>query len=650
MNRAIKKAISFCIAMVICIGLTTPSVSAYAINEGEYILHTIAKNEYTDAVQFGKGHLMLKDGKFNKITSKTKFFYVDDKGNTKEIKNTIGFTEVYLNTSGTSYYVEDEVLAVGKNGKVGIIDINGNMYGGSENFYSCVIHAGKDLFYTTNATTNYQDKANTKEWTLRTKSGKKIKEFKNLQLENRMSANGYEYIFFEEGGKTNLIAVNSAGVIKTIGTGYDSYYVDPATGYVVTKKKSDNYQEVKLGVFNKDGSKIFELNGCTDVDLSRFDQFGFAKVSMAKETSQGVIYSENLINRSGKMLLPQWKYSGIKSYDGDRILAFDEAGVSYLLDHSQNVKFNSKDFQKKYGEQYEAISFSSYYVNSTLTISLTNNKNQNEEGRTFLLDKNANVKYQNIKGYVSDFDGSYAKMYEVNNENYGIVNNKGEFMIRGYGNITLERNSSVDIIARVKNEYWHPDILVRKDGKIINNYEYVDEYFTNGHAVVRDKVGKTGVIDKAGNEIVKCGEYNQIILYEDTESFIGYKGSTPYIFNKEGKPLNKANEYKSIGDYETKFYKFKSVFNDESYRNAINSKDIAITKDGNDKFGLVQVRDYKWEMCDTNNDGKIDILDISTVGLLYGKSSGQTGWRDDLDINKDKVIDLFDLVLISKKI
>lgn len=53
---------------------------------------------------------------------------------------------------------------------------------------------------------------------------------------------------------------------------------------------------------------------------------------------------------------------------------------------------------------------------------------------------------------------------------------------------------------------------------------------------------------------------------------------------------------------------------------------------------------------DVNGDGKIDVLDLAKISTAYNSVRGKTGWNDSLDINYDNVIDLFDLIFISKRI
>ncbi len=53
---------------------------------------------------------------------------------------------------------------------------------------------------------------------------------------------------------------------------------------------------------------------------------------------------------------------------------------------------------------------------------------------------------------------------------------------------------------------------------------------------------------------------------------------------------------------------------------------------------------------DVNDDGLVDQLDLSAVALAYGMDSTMAGFDSKYDINQDDIVDLYDIVLIAKKI
>ena len=53
---------------------------------------------------------------------------------------------------------------------------------------------------------------------------------------------------------------------------------------------------------------------------------------------------------------------------------------------------------------------------------------------------------------------------------------------------------------------------------------------------------------------------------------------------------------------------------------------------------------------DLNNDKMVDGSDLQSLSQDYSKSEGDSGYSSDKDLNGDGVIDIFDLVILSKKI
>lgn len=64
-----------------------------------------------------------------------------------------------------------------------------------------------------------------------------------------------------------------------------------------------------------------------------------------------------------------------------------------------------------------------------------------------------------------------------------------------------------------------------------------------------------------------------------------------------------------------------------------------------DKYNIVDSDLYD---PDVNEDGIIDILDLSFVALHYNQTNASLNWYEKCDINKDKIVDIFDLVIVSK--
>lgn len=53
---------------------------------------------------------------------------------------------------------------------------------------------------------------------------------------------------------------------------------------------------------------------------------------------------------------------------------------------------------------------------------------------------------------------------------------------------------------------------------------------------------------------------------------------------------------------------------------------------------------------DINTDGKCDILDLSIVAKQYNTNSSDKSWKSEYDFNCDEILDIYDLVILSKRI
>lgn len=661
MKRVFNKSVSFSLFLIMSLIIVAPYFKVYAYEKSDYMLMDLTSMGYSDGVKFGDGYLLLKNGKFNDINSKTTYTFVDSNGNTREIKNSIGFTEVYLNTSGSTYYVDYSVLAVGKDGKVALMDMYGNLYGGSTNFYECVIHAGDNLFYTTDATENQENKADTTIWTLRKKDGSIVKEFDDLNFHrDRVHSNGYEYITYMNNNERELICVNSSGNIKLMGSGYERYTVYSEYGYVLAYKKDNTNLEGEytIDVFKENGDKLFTVEKCNNVEVDGLYKYGYARVS----TNYNGKVTQNLIDLNGNYVFEVGKYATVSGYDDEQASIVDYNENIYLVDYHDSTILNVDNFAKKFGESYKAITSSSYYIDSTLTFTIVDVNNNNDIGKSFFFDENGNEISGDIPGRIVDingFNGSYALLYNSSRSDYGVVEKTNEFYKDGYSYLQLQEDPNESDVVAIGDNNGENKILVMKNGEDIDKYDDIGSFelwvymvFNNGHAVVKNK-GKEeyGVIDIHGNEIIPTGEYSNFRLYKDSEVILGYKDNKPYLFDKNGNVLNNEGQYQNIGDYKTEFYEFSVGGNNYiEYIDNISSNNITLVKDYSGNIGLVKVVENTNISTDLNNDGKVDIEDIASLALKYNIKSTDRDWEAKFDLNKDEIIDIFDLVLVSKDI
>ena len=65
---------------------------------------------------------------------------------------------------------------------------------------------------------------------------------------------------------------------------------------------------------------------------------------------------------------------------------------------------------------------------------------------------------------------------------------------------------------------------------------------------------------------------------------------------------------------------------------------------------VITVKEKAQNSEDVNNDGKVDVTDLSLVAAKYNMKSNDYGYENKYDINNDGIIDLFDIVKVAKKV
>ena len=181
-------------------------------------------------------------------------------------------------------------------------------------FMNVLFNAGDNLFYTTDATKNQENKADTTIWTLRKKDGSVVKEFDDLNFyRDRVHSNGYEYITYINNNERELICVNSSGNIKLMGSGYERYTVYSEYGYVLAYKKDDTNLEGEytIDVFKENGDKLFTVEKCNNVEVDGLYKYGHARVS----TNYNGKVTQNLIDLNGNYVFEVGKYATVSGYD-----------------------------------------------------------------------------------------------------------------------------------------------------------------------------------------------------------------------------------------------------------------------------------------------------------------------------------------------
>lgn len=76
---------------------------------------------------------------------------------------------------------------------------------------------------------------------------------------------------------------------------------------------------------------------------------------------------------------------------------------------------------------------------------------------------------------------------------------------------------------------------------------------------------------------------------------------------------------------------------------------VAINAYNSEQFFIKSRQLNKLVPEDVNNDGKVDLLDISMVAAKYNLTTMDYGYSEDCDINTDGIIDVYDIVKVARK-
>jgi len=92
---------------------------------------------------------------------------------------------------------------------------------------------------------------------------------------------------------------------------------------------------------------------------------------------------------------------------------------------------------------------------------------------------------------------------------------------------------------------------------------------------------------------------------------------------------------------------FSGSFQNETGGDGIGDTPYVIDENNRDRYPLIHPYGYV-PSPDLNDDGKVDIEDISTAALAFGSYPSHPRWKVQADINKDSKVDIRDIVLIAK--
>lgn len=223
--------------------------------------------------------------------------------------------------------------------------------------------------------------------------------------------------------------------------------------------------------------------------------------------------------------------------------------------------------------------------------------------------------YKNIRECIMDYAKNYISNGYTNPDNYRYV---GGFI----GNKNMGSN-----VKYASDPFW---------GEKVAQYAFKIDYRINRRDL---------------ENLKELSNYS-LGITKDIYEIVDDSGEVIYKSNAIGTTLALAEKEIVYLD-RIKYYK---VNNEVTSSNNDSLGKYQWTKKGYVQADKVQIinsareKSSKYIFGDMNYDEKIDILDISDLAIKYNTSSTNVGWNSSKDLNKDKIVDIFDIISISKNI
>lgn len=301
---------------------------------------------------------------------------------------------------------------------------------------------------------------------------------------------------------------------------------------------------------------------------------------------------------------------------------------------------------------------------------------QDRAGNSKVLNNHDSTKYNfNINSSFRGTENKVIKKGEVFNPLQGVT-----FSNNVEGNLTnrLEYYGQVNI--NKEGLYLLKYVVKGNNGDIYEDYRWItvcdNESVDNVSYFKNDVEVNISGIDNNVLNIVKDGQgynvSNDGIVYEEGEYTITLNNTRVIT----GTDSNDAISFvidKTLPVIDG--IKINSIIEDEK----IDASEFLNVRDNNGQVNVEFVNEPKWsqvglqnitlrvkdlagnyiektievnikDKCDLNDDGVVDILDLSDISLRYNKNKDEINWNSRLDLNKDNIIDIFDLVICAKRI
>lgn len=223
--------------------------------------------------------------------------------------------------------------------------------------------------------------------------------------------------------------------------------------------------------------------------------------------------------------------------------------------------------------------------------------------------------YKSIETCIIDFTKNYISIGYANPKSW-----------RYYGGFIGNKNLGTNV-KYASDPFW---------GEKVAQYAFKIDYRINGRSIsslreynnysLVESNGSYNIIDDDKNVIYSSKREGAILALAEKDT-IQIEGENYYKVNCE--------LYSSESDECGKY--------DWSKKGYIKADKVTVKNEA-------RKNSNKYILGDINYDEKVDISDISQLALKYNSIKSGLGWNSYRDLNKDEIIDIFDLIIISKNI
>jgi len=499
MTRTIKKSIAFSMTVIMLFSLTATQLlfNTSASDSSNSTVTRLAENIYNDAISVGNdSYLMIKDGYKYSITPGTTLTVINKDGNEKEFAPDFEFDGIY-NPFTTMYYDFDvsfnnnpAILGVTKDGKEGLTDLNGNLFGNK--MYDKVSYLNENIFA-----------ANEDELV-------KIIKMDGTVVTELGEALDY-YIGTDSVKSKEVFIINSMYIIDSEGN--EIPYTNDDYEYTRFFLESEIVIRIDNHNYNYEESAVGYMDLSGNIIIEPFDN-GWAYCYYSTETIHVCKYDEfghginSMYNAKGELL--------VSEEDGTWIMNYDKYGAKILDENRQInvVNFETKQLSFTPGyydltaAQKQTMTRSFYYSNSRFIIQTRDFTVGTLD--TKVVDLDGNIAFES-DDYYSDiiyFPEADTYRYSISGGSYcGLLDKNGKQISEIYRNIGYRNNVNL-----FETEQGGKTGLIDSKGKVIvePKYNNIENFSSDGLALVYGEYqtyygSGIGIITVEGNEILKIG-------------------------------------------------------------------------------------------------------------------------------------------------